>query len=245
MLPVAAESIIAPPPVSAAAGISLRSIRAGAIGVSIVAHLLAVAAIVMTPPPAPQEPEPLMRLVFAEPPPPPAPVAARAEPVVPVVEKTRKVVPKKPRPVPVVKPVEPLQIEAPPVVEAPPVESTGVAGGVSGGVTGGTVGGVVGGRGDSPVPVGMVARPPMVVKRVMPVYPATARRRGVEGLVKLEAVLDAKGRVEESVRILQSIAELDEAAIAALRKWRFAPARDAEGREVRVILEVPIRFVLR
>jgi protein TonB len=45
--------------------------------------------------------------------------------------------------------------------------------------------------------------------------------------------------------VLKSVAPLDAAAIAAVRQWRFRPARDADGRPVRVIMEVPVRFVLR
>jgi len=37
---------------------------------------------------------------------------------------------------------------------------------------------------------------------------------------------------------------LDQSAIDALRKWRFAPGRD-HGAVVRVLLEVPLRFTLR
>jgi protein TonB len=69
--------------------------------------------------------------------------------------------------------------------------------------------------------------------------------QGVEGLVLLEAILDFEGRIEEDIRILQSIPSLDRAAIEALRRWRFRPARDRENQPVRVILEVPIRFVLQ
>jgi len=38
---------------------------------------------------------------------------------------------------------------------------------------------------------------------------------------------------------------LDQAAIDALRRWRFSPGRDREGSAVRVLLEVPLRFTLR
>jgi len=83
------------------------------------------------------------------------------------------------------------------------------------------------------------------VSRVAPDYPEAARRRGIEGLVLLEAVLDAEGRVAHDIAVLRSVPDLDAAAVAALRRWRFRPARDETGRAVPVILEVPIRFVLR
>jgi protein TonB len=122
---------------------------------------------------------------------------------------------------------------------------SGVPGGVVGGVAGGVVGGIIGGTGTGPLPVGQVANPPQLISRVVPDYPRLARQRGIEGLVVLEAVLDLQGKIEEDIKVLQSIPPLDDAAIKALRQWRFKPAQDHHGRVVRVILEVPIRFVLK
>ena len=121
----------------------------------------------------------------------------------------------------------------------------GEAGGVVGGVTGGVAGGVVGSAGAGPMSVGQVANPPVLVRRISPEYPEEARRKEIEGLVVVEAILDREGRVEPNVQVVRSIPILDEEAVAAVRKWRFRPARDRDGSPVRVILEVPIRFVLR
>jgi protein TonB len=116
---------------------------------------------------------------------------------------------------------------------------------VAGGVEGGTPGGVVGGRGNGPLPAGQVAHPPALLARVAPQYPHAARQRGVNGLVLLEAILDTQGRIHQDIKVLQSVPDLNEAAMAALRQWRFEPARDEHGRSVAVVLEVPFRFVLR
>jgi protein TonB len=116
--------------------------------------------------------------------------------------------------------------------------------GVSGGAAAGIAGGVVGGTGTDPVPVAQVAEPPVLVRRVPPVYPRDARRREIDGLVLLQAVLDRDGRVERDVRVLQSVPMLDDEAVVAVRQWRFRPARNGRGEPLRVILEIPIRFVL-
>jgi protein TonB len=121
---------------------------------------------------------------------------------------------------------------------------TGQAGGAVGGVSDGVPGGVVGGTGTAPVPVSAVAHPPQVVRRVQPTYPAEARRREIQGLVVIEAVLDRNGHIEPAVKVLQSVPPLDDEAVAAVRQWRFRPARNAAGEPLRVILEIPIRFVL-
>jgi protein TonB len=156
----------------------------------------------------------------------------------------RQAAPKPAAPAPVAQQPAPVA-----VAEVAPGVSTGSvsgqAGGVVGGVDGGLVGGVVGGTGSHPVPVGQVANPPRVVHRVAPTYPDAARRRGITGLVVLEAILDREGHVEAGIKVLQSIPMLNEEAIAAVRQWRFSPARNRNGEAVRVILEIPIRFTLR
>lgn len=215
------------------------------------------------------EPLPPVRLVFIEPPPPPPPPPGVPEgiapaPVVqtpPKVEKPPVVVKPKPQPTPpkrltVPKKTVPLRDvkppEPPPVVESsaetlaeqPQGVATGVVGGVLGGVEGGTPGGVVDGRITAPLRLDQVAQPPVVILSVPPHYPEVARRRSIAGRVVLEAIVDREGRIESDITVLQSVAILDNAAIDALRQWRFTPGRDANGQTVRVILKVPIRFVL-
>jgi len=78
-----------------------------------------------------------------------------------------------------------------------------------------------------------------------PRYPMIARRRGLEGRVVLRVLVDVDGAVR-SVEVAQSSthAVLDDAAAAALRRWRFDPARRA-GVPVAAEVEVPIAFRLR
>jgi protein TonB len=98
---------------------------------------------------------------------------------------------------------------------------------------------------DTPIPAARAPHPPRVVSRVSPEYPRQARLRGIEGLVLLEAVLDRRGAVERGIRVVESVPLLDQAAIGALRRWRFDPARDELLRPIRAVLRVPVRFVLR
>jgi protein TonB len=184
-----------------------------------------------------------------------------AQPVVPKVEPPKaEPVPKRPEPKPVAKPrarPKPRAAAPRPTVapEPRPVQEVragsiagavdGAAAGVAGGVVGGQVGGVVAGRGSGPVPAGQVAQQPAVLSRVSPEYPRASRLAGVQGLVLLEAILDEQGRVDPDIKVLRSVPELDRAAVEALRRWRFKPARDERGQAVAVILEVPIRFKLR
>lgn len=77
-----------------------------------------------------------------------------------------------------------------------------------------------------------------------PVYPPLARKRGHQGLVVLSVEVLADGRPGE-VRIGRSSGYeiLDNAAQKAAMRWRFEPGRK-NGKAVRMLAEVPIRFVL-
>lgn len=241
--------------------------RVRAWGLAFAVHLLVLAFVLWSPPARTPETPPLVRLVFVEPPPPPPPPAGApggtgevAQPVALAVKRPPQPVQKQrvatlEKPPPRHAPPVPRKELPPQVVAAPAAAElqaggaagtvAGVAAGVAGGVSGGTVGGIVGGRGSGPLPAGQVAHPPSLVRRVTPQYPRAARQRGIEGLVVLEAILDTEGRVGEDIKILESVPALDRAAREALRQWRFKPARNEVGTSVAVILEVPIRFVLR
>lgn len=85
---------------------------------------------------------------------------------------------------------------------------------------------------------------PAYLNNPPPLYPSVARRRGAEGTVLLLVEVDADGRPSD-VRIKASsgFSPLDFAAVDAVRRWRFAPAR-RNGRPVAAEVQVPIRFRL-
>ncbi len=62
------------------------------------------------------------------------------------------------------------------------------------------------------------------LNEVLPVYPDSARRRGIEGYVQLAFTITAEGRVE-NVRVLESSPTrvFDREARRAALRWRFAP----------------------
>ena len=77
-----------------------------------------------------------------------------------------------------------------------------------------------------------------------PVYPMTARRAGREGRTILRVWVSTTGECSE-VQIVETSGtpSLDEAALAAVRRWRFSPATQA-GRAVETTITVPIAFKL-
>lgn len=75
-------------------------------------------------------------------------------------------------------------------------------------------------------------------------YPPAALRRRLEGTVTLEVRVDPHGHPAQIAIASSSGAELlDEAAIAAVRRWRFIPARLGQE-SVAGSVRVPVRFRL-
>ena len=78
-----------------------------------------------------------------------------------------------------------------------------------------------------------------------PKYPRLARRRGMEGVVLLEVLVDVLGRVKE-LRIFNSSSHsiLDRAALKAVRRWKFKSGTVA-GASKEMWVKVPVRFQLK
>ena len=91
---------------------------------------------------------------------------------------------------------------------------------------------------------GGAVEPAELVSKVDPTYPDTARRAGVSGTVVLAATIDADGRVT-AVDVVRGLPMgLTEAAVGAVRRWQYRPARGREG-PVASRKEVRIEFRLR
>lgn len=86
-------------------------------------------------------------------------------------------------------------------------------------------------------------REPKKIRNVLPVYPDIAKQMRAEGVVILECVIDADGRVRD-VKVLRSIAVLDRAAIDAVRQWQYTPTL-LNGVPVPVVMTVTVNFSLR
>lgn len=80
-------------------------------------------------------------------------------------------------------------------------------------------------------------------RMVDPVYPETALKRGVEGWVELAFTVTTSGSVENlEVRSSSPAKTFDEAAIRAVRQWRFEPV-ERDGQKVPQRALVRLRFV--
>lgn len=221
--------------------------RAWTLGVSIVFHLCVIAGVIVTPllatgdlPPIPRAAPEYVLVVARMPPVPPAPrpptrsESSTAAPLTP----PDRVIPETPVPTP---PGPPDLFD---VIGGDPKAGPFVPGG---------------GGGDNmppppppPPPTPPAPKTPIRVsalqaprkiRDVAPRYPPIAQASRVEGVVILEAVISEDGSVQD-VRVLRSKALLDDAAVEAVRQWRFTPTL-LGGQPVPVVMTVTVSFSLR
>ncbi len=91
---------------------------------------------------------------------------------------------------------------------------------------------------------GDVARPQLIAaSRTLPDYPVAAQQAGLEGVVILKTIIDERGKVGD-IQVLHGLGMgLDEAAVAAVRRWRFQPAT-RNGKPVKVFYVLSVYFHL-
>ncbi len=198
------------------------------------------------------KPQVLTMLYAPPPPPPPPPAATRVNTVSPHV----------PRPVSI---PDPKTISAPTPHREQPVEAAdaggvpggvpgGVVGGVVGGVPGGVLGGVLGAPSSAPTLASMTSAAPRkvhvapqlaegnLIHDVTPEYPPEAGRNRIEGAVLLLAVIGKDGSVRD-LQVQSGLPLLAQAAIAAVRQWRYRPYL-LNGQPVEVETQIVVNFTL-
>ncbi|MBE9521210.1 MAG: energy transducer TonB [Proteobacteria bacterium] len=88
-----------------------------------------------------------------------------------------------------------------------------------------------------------VARP-MYRENSPPTYPKRARKRGYEGTVVLQVLVNRQGRVDElRVDSTSGHAMLDRAAQGAVERWLFEPGRQG-NKKMAMWVKVPVTFKL-
>ena len=65
-------------------------------------------------------------------------------------------------------------------------------------------------------------RKTQIVHMVHPVYPVEAKKKGIEGLVRIDLTVNTKGEVIKAT-VVSGPEELREAAVTAVRQWRYKP----------------------
>ena len=78
-----------------------------------------------------------------------------------------------------------------------------------------------------------------------PAYPGLARKRGQDGTVILQVLVNEEGRVDDlEIEISSNFRLLDRAAVSTVRKWSFEPGRRNNER-IPMWVRVPVTFKLK
>ena len=91
--------------------------------------------------------------------------------------------------------------------------------------------------------IGGMVKPPTKIKDVRPEYPPAAQQARVSGVVIIEVRIGTDGAVEDA-QVLRSIPLLDQAALDAVRQWRFTPTL-LNGVPTAVIMTVTVNFTVQ
>jgi periplasmic protein TonB len=92
----------------------------------------------------------------------------------------------------------------------------------------------------APVAVGGVVKTAQLLTSTRPIYPAFAKTQRVSGDVRIDALIDASGRVT-TMKVVSGPAMLHQAAMDALHLWKYQPAT-LDGTAVPIHLTVTIQF---
>jgi protein TonB len=227
---------------------SVRSRRSPVVVASIAVHVLVVVAVLLATAIAPDIlPTPREALAFYEParlidielPPPPPPRGVLPMRPVPTVS---------PNAAPVVAPTSIVPESWTPVFER---SSDGVVDGAVPNDFGANIVGVPDALPPAPVAtapspprrVGGAIKAPIKVTNVPPTYPELARQTRIEDIVILETVIDESGNVT-SARVLRGHPLLNQAALDAVQRWKFTPAR-LNDEAIPVVMTVTVQFRLQ
>jgi periplasmic protein TonB len=95
-----------------------------------------------------------------------------------------------------------------------------------------------------PIMVGGDVKPPEKIVAPPPVYTEIARKARVQGVVIVQATIDKQGNVT-NVKVLKGLPMgLDNAAVDAVRKWKFKPSV-LNGKPVAVYYNLTVNFQLQ
>ena len=84
---------------------------------------------------------------------------------------------------------------------------------------------------------------PEAITKVSPEYPDIARQSSMEGTVVVQALVGKDGKVKDT-KVVKSVPVLDDAAVAAVKRWVFKPAL-SNNKPVAVWVAVPVKFSLQ
>jgi periplasmic protein TonB len=97
---------------------------------------------------------------------------------------------------------------------------------------------------EGPIHVGGDVKAPNKLSAPQPQYTEIARKARIQGVVIVQAIIDKQGNVTD-VKVLKGLPMgLDQAAVDAIRKWKFEPAT-LNGKPVDVYYNLTVNFTLQ
>ena len=94
-----------------------------------------------------------------------------------------------------------------------------------------------------PLPIGGDVKAAKLLSSISPIYPSLAKSQHVAGDVKVDALIDANGRVT-TMKIVSGPTLLHQAAMDALHQWKYQAAT-LDGKAVPMHLTVTLQFRLQ
>lgn len=89
----------------------------------------------------------------------------------------------------------------------------------------------------------LVSQMPTLAEEVRIPYPADAKKKEIEGAVVMDLLIDDQGRVRQATLVQGLAPDLNEAALAAVKGFKFKPAM-IQDKPVAVKIRYAYRFVL-
>ncbi|HEX4910520.1 MAG TPA: energy transducer TonB [Permianibacter sp.] len=207
----------------------MRTLPACLLAVSLLHSALLAAVLHAGVAPLPAEPAPMPVTIELVPPAPPAVSAPLPEPEPapqPAPQPKPRPIEQQPKPAPQPEPVSNLFADAP---ASAPVETAPSTAAVS----------------DAPPAPSEPRFDADYLQNPAPVYPALSRKRGEHGVVLLRVHVRADGSADQIEFVESSgYSRLDDAAMRAVKRWRFVPAKRGEE-TVAAWVRVPVRFDLQ
>jgi protein TonB len=84
---------------------------------------------------------------------------------------------------------------------------------------------------------------PKLISSQPAAYPPMALRAKLQGVVVIDALVDASGKVE-SMKVISGLADLQQAAMEAVHNWKYEPAQ-LNGQPIAVHTRVSVTFHLQ
>jgi TonB family protein len=82
----------------------------------------------------------------------------------------------------------------------------------------------------------------LLLKKVQPKYPGSARRKHVQGTVVLQAEIGTDGLIHD-LTLISGEPSLAKAAIQAVKQWTYKPY-SLQGRPIAVVTQIQVNFTL-